>query len=218
MRIFSKILVCILLVSALPLQLGCRKSLSAPPAPTVIPQDLRVGTAWFTQPTSTRELITGRLPEVQGKIGPALLGDLDHILARTLAGHSDRRYVALYAPDHGQSMDYSESGSPLGLQTWLRIGRSADVDLLLVPQVINWQERDGGEIGVARSAAVKVEFYLLDIARSRLLKHAVFEEEQVGLTENLLTLGSFIKRKGRWVSAEELATEAIIQAIREFGL
>jgi hypothetical protein len=206
------------LVSALPLHLGCRKPLSSPPPSAVIPQELMVGVAWFTQPTSTRELITGRLPEPQGKINPALLGDLDHILARALARHGSRGHVALHEPDHARSMAYSESGSPLGLETWLQIGRNADVDLLLVPQVLNWQERDGGEIGAARSAAVKVEFYLLDIAHSRLLKHAVFEEEQVGLTENLLTLGSFIKRGGRWVSAGELATEGMMRAIREFGL
>jgi hypothetical protein len=104
------------------------------------------------------------------------------------------------------------------LQTWLAIGREADVDLLFVPQVLHWLERDGGEAGVARAASIKAEFYLIDIAGARLLKRSVYEEQQVGLAENLLTLDKFFKRKGRWVSATELTQEGMRKAIKEFGL
>jgi hypothetical protein len=71
---------------------------------------------------------------------------------------------------------------------------------------------------VATSASIKVEFYLIDIARARLLKRSVFEEQQVGLSDNLLTLNKFFKRKGRWVSAAELTQEGISKAIKDFGL
>jgi hypothetical protein len=71
---------------------------------------------------------------------------------------------------------------------------------------------------VAQRAAVKAEFYLLDVARARLLKQFVFEEEQVGLASNLLTVGKFFKRKGRWVSATELTQEGMHDAIKGFGL
>jgi hypothetical protein len=177
-----------------------------------------VGVAWFTQPTTTSELITGQLPEQQGKINPGLLPDLDSMLARTLSQESNRQYVTLQAPASMPSMRYHESGNPQGLQTWLVIGKKADVDLLFVPQIITWQERDGSEAGVAKAASIKVEFYLVDVSRARLLKRSVFEEQQVGLSENLLTVDKFFKRKGRWVSATELTQEGVSKAIREFGL
>ncbi|MCL2124262.1 MAG: hypothetical protein FWH34_09240, partial [Desulfovibrionaceae bacterium] len=142
----------------------------------------------------------------------------DSTLARTLSQESNRQYVTLPAPASVPSVGHHESGTPQGLQTWLEIGRKADVDLLFVPQVISWQERDGGEAGVATSASIKVEFYLIDIARARLFKRSVFEEQQVGLSDNLLTVDKFFKRKGRWISATELTQEGISKAVKEFGL
>ncbi len=217
MRIFSKTLL-FSLVAVTVLLCACQKRPSSQPAPTIIPQEFRVGVAWFTQPTSTRELVTGQLPDRQGKIPAGVLADLDNTFARTLSKHSNRQYVTLYAPDYKKSMEYHESGAPQGLAHWLNIGRQADVDLLIVPQIINWQERDGGQAGAAHAAAIKVEFYLIDVTRARLLKHSTFEEQQVGLSDNLLTVGKFFKRKGRWVSAEELTAEGMLQAVKEFGL
>jgi len=218
MRAGTHILVTALAVLLLASLGACQKRRAAEHAPTIIPQEFRVGVAWFAQPTTTSELIAGQLPEHQGRINPGLLTDLDSMLGRTLSHESNRQYVTLHAPASAPSMSIHESGSPRGLQTWLAVGGKADVDLLFVPQIIHWQERDGGEAGVARGAAIKVEFYLIDITRSRLLKRYVFEEQQVGLADNLLTVDKFFKRKGRWVSAAELAQEGVRQAIREFGL
>ena len=213
----SRILVAALAVLLLASLGACQKR-TGEHAPTIIPQEFRVGVAWFTQPTTTSALISGQIPDRQGKISPGLLPDLDSTLARTLSQESNRQYVTLSAPASVPNMSLHESGSPQGLQTWIEIGRRADVDLLFVPQIINWQERDGGGAGVAKAASIRVDFYLIDIARSRLLKRSVFEEQQVGLTDNLLTVGKFFKRKGRWVSAAELTQEGISKAIKEFGL
>lgn len=207
------------LAAAMLLLCACQKRPSTTAAtPTIIPQEFRVGVAWFTQPTSTRELITGQLPEHQGKIPSGLLAELDAVFARALSQHSNRQYLTLQAPDYRVSMEYRETGSPQGLKTWLDIARRADMDLLIVPQVIDWNERDGGEVGTSRAASVKVEFSLIDTTRNRLLKRSVFEERQVGLADNLLTVGKFFQRRGRWVNAEQLAAEGMVQAIREFGL
>jgi len=218
MHALPRFLIALLAVLLLASLGACQKRTPKEHSPTMIPQTFRVGVAWFTQPTTTSELIAGQLPNRQGKINPGLLPDLDNALARTLSQASNRQYAALSAPTSMPSMHLHESGTPQGLQTWLAIGRNADVDLLFVPQIIHWQERDGGEAGVAKGAAIKAEFYLIDIARARLLKRYPFEEEQIGLTDNLLTVDKFFKRRGRWVSATELTQEGILAAIRDFGL
>jgi hypothetical protein len=219
MRATSRILATALAVLLLTSLAACQKRTPKEHAPTIIPQELRVGVAWFTQPVTTSELITGQLPSSQGKISPGLLSDLDGALARMISQESNRQHVTLHAPtSRPGGMNLHESGSPQGLQTWLEIGRKADVDLLVVPQIIHWQERDGGEAGVAQGASIKAEFYLIDIARARLLKRSVFEEQQIGLVDNLLTVDKFFKRKGRWVSATELTQEGMRKAIKEFGL
>jgi len=218
MRSISRFFAAALAVFLLTPLVACQKRTPGHFAPTIIPQEFRVGVAWFTQPTTTSELIAGQLPDGQGRINPGLLPDLDIMLARALSQESNRQYVTLAAPASMPSILHHESGTPQGLQTWLAIGKKADVDLLFVPQIIHWQERDGGEAGVATSASIKAEFYLIDIARTRLLKRSVFEEQQIGLSENLLTVGKFFKRKGRWVSATELTREGVSKAIKEFGL
>ena len=218
MHATSRIFVTLLAVLLLASLSACQKRTPKEHAPTLIPQTVRVGVAWFTQPTTTSELIIGQLPSRQGKINPGLLPDLDATLARTLSQEGNRQFVTLSAPASIPSMHLHESGSPKGLQNWLEVGRNADVDLLFVPQIIHWQERDGGEAGVARSASVKAEFYLIDIASERLFKRSVYEEQQIGLVDNLLTIDKFIKRKGRWISATELTQEGMRKAVKEFGL
>ena len=46
----------------------------------------------------------------------------------------------------------------------------------------------------------------------------VFEEKQLGLSENLLNMGSFLKRKGQWVTAEDLSVESMRKAVKDLGL
>ena len=38
------------------------------------------------------------------------------------------------------------------------------------------------------------------------------------LTENLLNVGDFFKRQGKWVTADELAREAMIKAVKDLNL
>ena len=89
---------------------------------------------------------------------------------------------------------------------------------MLVPQVLDWHEREGSEAGVTSSAHVRVEFFLLNIDNESLGPRSVFEEKQVGLTENLLTVGEFFKRKGQWVSARQLSVDGMRKAVKELGL
>ena len=56
------------------------------------------------------------------------------------------------------------------------------------------------------------------IKEGNIIGHSVYEVEQQGLTENLLNVGDFFKRQGKWVTAEELAREAMIKAVKDLNL
>ena len=47
---------------------------------------------------------------------------------------------------------------------------------------------------------------MIDTANERLIWSDEFQETQRSLGENLLLLGKFIRRKGRWISAAEMAS------------
>lgn len=210
--LWAMLLCCILLLPA------CQKRTPrGAELPSAIPYDIKVGVACFSQPLTTSELIAGHIPENQGRVPTDALVKLDAALRADLAA-TKRLYTWL--PDRAENPNhgYHDSGTPLALAQWVAYGKQYHIDMLVVPQILNWHERQGSSAGVTSSAHVRAEFFLLDLKNGRILRRSIFEEKQVGLVDNILGVGDFLKRKGSWVEAEVLAREAMAKAIKELGL
>jgi len=182
---------------------------------------LSIGVVNFSQPTSDLELMAGYLPDNQGMIDPHTLMRLDADFRAALdkTGRS-YKYLGAVSP-HGEqkSSSFERFGSGNALHYWIGVGKKADVDFLIVPMLIDWREREGGEAGVTVSAAVTVDIFLIDARdQGNLLQRSFYREKQVSLASNILNISTFIKRRGKWVTAEDLAQEAMQKAIQEFGL
>ena len=93
------------------------------------------------------------------------------------------------------------------------------VDILIVPQVVDWTPREGGDIGAFQPAGVNMDFYTV---RTNIEEPSIsrfhFEETQESLSENLLHIKKWFERKGQWITATQLAQEGMRQAITELGL
>ncbi len=197
---------------------ACQKSMEdVERSASVIPLDLSIGVVPFNQPMTTSALIAGQIPQNQGRIAVDNLKQLDTML-RSKLYETDGSYKFLSAPLAIKSTDYHESEIPQGLAMWLDYGRDYKVDFLLVPQIINWHQREGSRAGVTEAAHVRAEFFLLDIRNGRIFRHSAFEEKQMGLIDDISRVGSFFKRGGGWVTAEELTQEGIDKALNELGL
>ena len=94
------------------------------------------------------------------------------------------------------------------------MGRCLPADYLLVPQVLRWKEFEGG----GNPASVVLDLYLIDVKNERLVSRFHFDETQKALTDNLLDIGKYMRRKGEWVNADVLAKEGIEAGLREMGL
>lgn len=196
-----------------------RRPSSTAEVPRLISQSYRVSVAPFTQPLNPGQLITGQLPDGQGAIPPDELLALDLELRDALQADTGRTYYFIPRQNLYQELNYEHSTSqPDALARWIAFGKKHDAQLLLIPMVLNWHEREGSQAGVTSSAHVRVEFFLLNIAQGAMLDRSTFEEKQVGLIDNLLGVADFVKRKGQWVSARQLAREGMEKAIRELGL
>lgn len=180
-----------------------------------VPLDSRLGVTSFAQPLNTSQLITGLLPEKQGRVPGNAFPTLDLHLRADLA---QRPYIWLPVHETAPIGQLHDAATPQALPHWIAFGRQHKVDLLLVPHIIDWHQREGSGAGVTSPAHVKVEFYLIDARQGRLIRRSIFEERQVGLTDNLLTVGDFVKRKGAWITAEDLTREATAKALKELGL
>lgn len=184
-----------------------------------MPASFKVFVAPFTQPLTPAQLIAGQIPEDQGRIPPDDLIVLDQDLRAALGRDAKRSYTFIPAGKLPANWgDGRSSGQPTGLARWLAYAREQGAQYLLVPQILDWHEREGSEAGVTSSAHVRAEFFLLNVPRDMVASRSVFEEKQLGLAENLLSMGDFIKRRGKWLSARELADEAMLRAVKELGL
>lgn len=185
--------------------------------PRLLPTSYKISVAPFTQPITPAQLITGQIPENQGRIDPDQLTALNMELRDVLMTDTKRQYNFLTALPAGWNSGRS-AVQPEALERWLEYGKKHNAQLLLVPQVFDWHEREGSEAGVTSSAHVRLEFYLLNVDQGIASQRSIFEEKQVGLVDNLLAVGDFIKRKGQWVTARQLAIEGIRKAVGDLGL
>jgi hypothetical protein len=91
------------------------------------------------------------------------------------------------------------------LEVFQEIGKAYSADAVLTGYVYRWREREGTEYAVNRPASVAFDLYLLKTDDGVIIWKGRFEKAQQSLSENLLDLGTFLRSKGRWMGAKELA-------------
>ena len=208
------------LLSLLVLTGGCnRKPASTADVPRSLSHQYKIAVAPFTQPRDISQLIMGQLPQPQALAARDVLVAQDRQLRDVLYTSTKRAYDVL--PRTRPLPDLKRlhtSERPQALPLWVEYARKTSADILLIPQVLTWRDRQGSAAGVTEPAHVRLEFFLLNIKEGNIIGHSVYEVEQQGLTENLLNVGDFFKRQGKWVTAEELAREAMTKAVKDLNL
>lgn len=208
------------LLSLLVLTGGCnRKPASTADVPRSLSHQYKIAVAPFTQPRDISQLIMGQLPQPQALAARDVLIAQDRQLRDVLYTTTKRSYDFLPRTRPLSDLKrFHTSERPQALPLWVEYARKTSADILFIPQVLTWRDRQGSAAGVTEPAHVRLEFFLLNIKEGNIIGHSVYEVEQQGLTENLLNVGDFFKRQGKWVTAEELAREAMIKAVKDLNL
>lgn len=189
--------------------------------PTPLLPDLNVGVVGAAQPMGTSDLLAGFIPEERELASETDLITFNETLARLLAEKSrgQRRYAFVPAPEGVDPSAPRTAGRITVLRYWADFAEQMGFDMIIVPQILNWHEREGSAGGVVSSAAIDINFYLIDArGEGELLARSHFSEKQIGLAGNLLSIGTFFKRGGKWLTAQQLAEEGMVKMIQEFGL
>ncbi|HIU18367.1 MAG TPA: nucleoid-structuring protein H-NS [Candidatus Avidesulfovibrio excrementigallinarum] len=207
-------LLCLVLLVALA---GCSSKAQRPAAPLA---GVSVGIVGVVQPMGTTDLLAGYIPEARELASAQAMLDFDTDLLDKVRAQADSARTIVPLPGEKGVNPSSErvAGRNTALQHWVEVGRKAGVDLLIVPQILDWHEREGSSAGVISSAAVDVQFYLIDVEEGVLLNRSVFREKQQSLSSDLLHAGNFFKRGGKWITARQLSGEGMDKMITEFGL
>ncbi len=174
----------------------------------------------ITCPSLPWEVISGCLLKGASRPSPSQLKKLDAYLMKQLTSSCDLHVLSLHITR--QCMEIltrrEEANISNPILFWSKIGACIPADYILVPQLLEFREREGGDWGVFVPARVVLSMSLIDVHKRSLVSSYIFEEEQRPLMENLLSIKKFLRRRGRWVKAIELAEEGINQCLRGLHL
>jgi hypothetical protein len=178
--------------------------------------------AGFGQPSQSWEFLSSYRPESPPRLTAEVLTELDEMLQALLTDEPGRIVLGPDATRQCQELALSrariEGGGLSGLRYWLAVGQCVPADYLLIPQILEWREREGGEWGVNEPAMVVLELTLLDVANQRIARRYHFEESQRSLSEDLLQARKFFQRGGKWLTTMELLQDGLREGLREMGL
>jgi len=90
----------------------------------------------------------------------------------------------------------------------LEIGKEVHADAILFGFIYCYKERSGNAYASSSPAAVGFCLHLVEPTTNKVLWTFYYQDEQIPLFDNLLEIGSFIKRKGKWITVEAMAGEA----------
>ncbi len=194
---------------------GCTSQRQGPELPQV-----SIAVAEFSQPQSTMDMLAGYMAESTPRVPEKAMAALDAAFYEVLTTETKRDYSATTRfPECREARAPGQTtGRMAALKRWVAVGTCMKVDFLLVPQVFELREREGGEAGVTRPAGVVMDIFLIDVKNSVLTSRSHFDETQTALTDNLLETGKFISRGGKWITATELAKEGMVKAVKDLGL
>ena len=195
---------------------ACTKPQQGPPLPEV-----KLGATAFTQPLATADLLAGYVPENIPKVPAKVLPQLDDAFAGVLLHKTKRQVAGVDAYQEckdAKAPGQSPNSRGPALYRWAAVGACMKVDFLLVPQILEFHEREGGEAGVVTPAKVVMDVFLVDVKNKTLVSRSHFDEAQASLSDNLLDAGKFISRGGKWVTALDLAREGMEKAVKDLGL
>jgi hypothetical protein len=131
------------------------------------------------------------------------------------------RSYTIYSSDGSQDllsgmMSGPDNATSAYLSLYVDAGKRAGADAVLIGHIFRFVERKGNRASVESPASVAYDLHLIRVGSSEIIWTGHFDQTQRPLSENLLELGSFIKRGASWVTAEELAQGGLEDMMRRF--
>jgi hypothetical protein len=102
------------------------------------------------------------------------------------------------------------------LRSSIQFGKTLNVDFIFIGHVFRFEERIGSHIGAEKPASVGFDVHLIRLRDGHIVWTGKFDETQKPLSENLLKIGSFFRRKASWLTAEELSSVGMDEMLKKF--
>jgi hypothetical protein len=100
------------------------------------------------------------------------------------------------------------------LRSSIRLGKTLNMDFIFVGVLFRFEERIGSSIGAEKPASVGFDVHLIRMKDEKMVWIGKFDETQRPLSENLFKIGSFVRRKASWLTAEELSSVGMDEMLK----
>jgi hypothetical protein len=97
----------------------------------------------------------------------------------------------------------------------IQVGQKLNADFVCIGYFFRFEERIGSSLGVQKPASVSFDLHLFRLRDEKMVWLGKFDETQKPLSENVLKIGSFIRRKGSWLTAAELASVGMDEMLKK---
>jgi hypothetical protein len=95
-------------------------------------------------------------------------------------------------------------------------GKRVGADAALIGRIYRYRERLGRAFSAERPASVNFDLVLVRISDRQVLWYGNYDETQAALADNLFQLNTFIKRRAKWLKAEDLAAFGLEKLLDSF--
>ncbi len=96
-----------------------------------------------------------------------------------------------------------------------KVGDELEADGIMLGYVYRYRERKGYAYSAEKPASVAFEIHLIRVSDGAVVWKGIFDKTQTSLMEDMLQISSFLKERGRWVTAKELTAEGMDEVLRE---
>jgi len=170
----------------------------------------------FGDDTGYRCPVSGKVYEI-GEVAEGAVEFLNDQLVSALTKHEGLVVIPPGQAEGEISALLSKKKTDVSeLELLIKTGERFGAEAVLLNRVYRFVRRTGKPYAVESPASVGLDMLLVRTTDSRILWNGYVDETQQPLSENLFRIGSFIRRRGKWLTAEEIATEGIVDALETF--
>jgi hypothetical protein len=149
----------------------------------------------------------------RGEILPGARNTLTKLLYQKMEGKGIFKIIPLERIEEGLSQREMRIFEEKPISSAMEIGRALGGDFVSIGFIFRFEERIGSSVGVERPASVSFDLHLIRLRDGKEVWRGRMDETQRPLSENLLKIGSFFRRKAQWLTVEELASVGMDEAL-----
>jgi len=150
----------------------------------------------------------------QGGILPGSQNTLTRLLQEKIEAAGTFNILPSEKMEEVLSLSVKEPFEERPVPSAIQIGKGLNVDFILLGNLFRFEERIGSSVGVEKPASVAFDLHLYRLRDEKMVWVAKFDETQRSLSENLFQIGSFFRRKARWLTAEELTRVGLEEILK----